>query len=118
MIGDISLAENVYIACGHTDMRKSIDGLTALVQEHFKMDPFQSAVFIFCGKKRDRIKALIWEGDGFTLLYKRLADGKFQWPRNEEEMRPITWQQFRWLMEGLQVEQKKAIRPVVPGSVY
>lgn len=51
MIGDISLAENVYIACGHTDMRKSIDGLTALVQDHFKMDPFQSAVFIFCGKK-------------------------------------------------------------------
>lgn len=50
MIGDISLAENVYIACGHTDMRKSIDGLTALVQNHFKMDPFQSAVFIFCGK--------------------------------------------------------------------
>lgn len=99
-------------------MCKSIDGLFALVKGRFEMDLFQSAVFIFCGKKRDRIKALIWEGDGFTLLYKRLAEGKFQWPRNAEELRPITWQQFRWLMEGLQIEQKKVIRPVDPGEIY
>lgn len=91
---------------------------TLEIAEGTSQQTFQSAVFIFCGKKRDRIKALIWEGDGLTLLYKRLAEGKFQWPRNEEELRPITWQQFRWLMEGLQIEQKKVIRPVDPGEIY
>jgi transposase len=54
------------------------------------------------------MKALLWEGDGFVLLYKRLENGKFQWPRTEDELKNITWQQFRWLMEGLNVEQPKA----------
>lgn len=47
------------------------------------------------------MKALLWEGDGFILLYKRLENGSFKWPRDETEVKPITWQQFRWLMEGL-----------------
>ena len=99
-------------------MRKSIDGLAALVQNHFEMDPFESALFLFCGRRCDRIKALLWEGDGFLLLYKRLENGKFQWPRTEEELRPISRQQFRWLMEGLQVEQKKVILPAKTVKLY
>ena len=99
-------------------MRKSIDGLAALVQEHFQMDPFAPALYIFCGRKCDRIKALLWEGDGFLLLYKRLESGKFQWPRNEDELRPITWQQFRWLMEGLKPEQKLAIKPAKIDAIF
>ena len=91
---------------------------TLKIAEGTSQQTLQLSVFIFCGKKRNRIKALIWEGDGLTLLYKRLAEGKFQWPRNEEELRPITWQQFRWLMEGLQIEQKKVIKPVDPGEIY
>ena len=118
MLGDIRVAKDIYIACGYTDMRKSIDGLAALVQEHFQMDPFAPALYIFCGKRCDRIKALLWEGDGFILLYKRLENGKFQWPRNEDELRPITWQQFRWLMEGLKPEQKKTIRPAKIGAIF
>ena len=110
MLGDISIAENIYIACGYTDMRKSIDGLAAIVQQQFHMDPFASALFVFCGKKRDRIKILMWEPTGFVLLYKRLENGTFQWPRDESELKPITWQQFRWLMEGLRVEEKVKIR--------
>ena len=117
MLGDISIAQHVYIACGYTDMRKSIDGLAAMVQQQFQMDPFQPALFLFCGRRCDRIKALLWEGDGFLLMYKRLENGRFQWPRNESELRPITWQQFRWLMEGLQIEQKKLIKPTEKGSV-
>ena len=118
MLGDITVAEQIYIACGYTDMRKSIDGLAALVQEHFHMDPFAPALYIFCGRMSDRIKALLWEGDGFLLLYKRLENGKFQWPRNEDELKPITWQQFRWLMEGLRPEQKLAIKPSKTGAIY
>ena len=101
MLGDITVAEQIYIACGYTDMRKSIDGLAGLVQNQFQMDPFAPALYLFCGRKCDRIKALLWEGDGFLLLYKRLESGKFQWPRSEDELKPITWQQFRWLMEGV-----------------
>ena len=117
MLDDISVAENVYIACGYTDMRKSIDGLAALVQEHFYKDPFESVIFVFCGKHSDRIKVLMWEPTGFILLYKRLENGHFQWPRSEDELKPITWQQFRWLMEGLKVEQQVRIKPATTGSV-
>ena len=102
----------IYIACGKTDMRKSIDGLAAIVVQNFNLDPFENALFLFCGTKKDRMKALYWEGDGFLLLYKRLEDGIFQWPRTAEEVREITPQQFRWLIEGLSIDQKKAIKKV------
>lgn len=111
MLGDIAVAENIYIACGYTDMRKSIDGLAAVVQQQFHLDPFSKSLFLFCGKRRDRIKVLFWEGDGFVLLYKRLENGSFKWPRTKEEVKPISWQQFRWLMEGLEIEQKSVILP-------
>lgn len=116
MLGDITVAENIYIACGHTDMRKSIDGLAAIIQQQFQLDPFAPSLFLFCGKRRDRIKCLLWEGDGFCLLYKRLENGSFRWPRCEEDVKPVTWQQFRWLMEGLELEQKSAIKPAEKGS--
>lgn len=116
MLGDITVAKDIYIACGYTDMRKSIDGLAAVVQEQFRLDPFAPTLYLFCGKRCDRLKALLWEGDGFVLLYKRLENGKFKWPRNENEVKPITWQQFRWLMEGLEHEQKVAIKPAQIGS--
>ena len=116
MLGDITVAEYIYIASGYTDMRKSIDGLAAIVQQQFRLDPFRPALFMFCGKRRDRLKALLWEGDGFVLLYKRLENGKYRWPRDEHECRQITWQEFRWLMEGLSIEQKHVIKPALPGS--
>lgn len=83
-----------------------------MVQGQFGLDPFQKALFLFCGRRKDRIKGLYWEGNGFVLLYKRLEDGKFQWPRNGEEARQLTPQQYRWLMEGLEIEQPKAHKPV------
>lgn len=70
--------------------------------------------FCSAGGGSHRIKGLYWEGDGFVLLYKRLESGSFQWPRNGEEVRQLTAQQYRWLMEGLSVEQPKAHKPV-PG---
>ena len=116
MLGDITVAEDIYIACGYTDMRKSIDGLAAVVKEQFHLDPFSKSLFLFCGKRRDRLKVLLWEGDGFVLLYKRLENGNFKWPRKESEVKPISWQEFRWLMEGLELEQKHAIKPAKPGD--
>ena len=117
MIGDISRAEHIYIVCGYTDMRKAIDGLAAIVQQNFKLDVFSGSLFLFCGKRCDRIKALLWEEDGFVLLYKRLENGKYKWPRNSDEARQITGQEFRRLMEGLSIEQKTAIRPAKTGSI-
>lgn len=112
MLGDISKADSIYIACGYTDMRKSIDGLAIIVQEEFGLDPLSNSLFLFCGRKADRLKALYWEGDGFVLLYKRLEDGKYQWPRSEKDVENIDRQQLRWLLEGLSIQQKKVIRKV------
>lgn len=103
---------HIYVACGHTDMRKSIDGLSAIVSQNFRLDPFQNAIFLFCGRRRDRLKVLFWEGDGFLLLYKRLENGVFQWPKTTEDVREITPQQYRWLLEGLAIDQKKVIQKV------
>ena len=117
MIGDVSRAERIYIVCGYTDMRKAIDGLAAIVQQNFKLDVFSGSLFLFCGKRCDRIKALLWEEDGFVLLYKRLENGKYKWPRDSDEARQITPQEFRWLMEGLSIDQKTAIKPAKRGAV-
>ena len=112
MLTDFEGADHVYIACGYTDLRRGIDGLASLVQQQFQLDPFSNTLYLFCGRRRDRIKGLYWEGNGFILLYKRLESGSFQWPRNGTEARELSAQQYRWLMEGLSVEQPKAHRPV------
>lgn len=118
MLNNASEFKKVYIACGYSDLRKGIDGLASIVQQEFKLDPFKVGIlFLFCGRKTDRIKGLLWEGDGFLLLYKRLENGKFQWPRNEAEVKSISLQQYKWLMEGLSIEQKKAIKPFEPERV-
>lgn len=117
MLGDITKAEHVYLACGHTDMRKSIDGLAAIVQQNFNLNPFSNSLFLFCGRKRDRLKALLWEGDGFVLLYKRLENGRFQWPQSEGDVRKISDRELRWLLEGLSVDQPKAVKNVYPKRV-
>ncbi|AHF09279.1 MULTISPECIES: IS66 family insertion sequence element accessory protein TnpB [Dehalobacter] len=111
MLNDFTGADCIYIACGYTDLRCGIDGLSGIVQQKFRLDPFSSTLFLFCGRRCDRIKALYWEGNGFVLLYKRLENGRFQWPRSPAEAQALTPQQYRWLMEGLSVEQPKAHRP-------
>lgn len=108
MLNDLSMDCPIYIACGYTDLRRGIDGLAGIIQEQFRLDPFNDTLFLFCGRRSDRIKALYWEGDGFVLLYKRLESGSFQWPRTPDQARLITQQQYRWLMEGLSIEQPKA----------
>ncbi len=74
----------VYLVCGKTDMRQGIDSLAYLVKSQFNLDPFSGQVYLFCGGRKDRFKALYWDGQGFWLLYKRFENGKLTWPSNEE----------------------------------
>ncbi len=78
--------KKIYIACGQTDLRRGIEGLANIIRFQFQLDPYdKDTLFLFCGKKNTRIKGLLWEGDGFLLLYKRLDVGAFSWPRNTAE---------------------------------
>lgn len=92
-------ASHIFLACGATDFRKQISGLVSIVSMQFKLDPFQgTCVFIFCNKKRDSIKVLRYDKNGFLLATKKLLDGmKFQWPRTPNEVKKISFQQVEWL---------------------
>ena len=118
MLNDLTTGIQVYIVTGYSDLRKGIDGLATIIQGQLNLDPFSKSLFLFCRRRCDRIKGLLWEGDGYLLLYKRLDNGRFQWPRNETEARLLTAQQTRWLLEGLSIEQSKAIKAGKPGAIY
>lgn len=107
-------AEHIYIACGFTDFRKQIESLSALVSLKFNLDPYTSkCIFIFCNKKKNSIKVLRWDNDGFILLTKKLVDKmKFQWPKDPEGVKDISVQELRWLLEGLSLEQPKAHKKI------
>ena len=115
---DLARIKRYYIACGYTDLRRGIDGLACIVREQYKAELDDKSLFLFCGRRTDRIKALLWCGDGYLLLYKRLTNGRFQWPRTQSELRGLDQQTFRWLMEGLSVDQPKAIRQVKQREMY
>lgn len=101
--------ERVYLARGHTDLRKSIDGLAVLVQEGFNLDPFSPCLFVFCNRKRDKIKILQWDVNGFWLHYRRLEKGTFEWPdENATPTLKISFRQLRWLLDGLPIKQRHA----------
>lgn len=110
MLKDFTGADHIYIACGCTDMRKGIDGLAASVRSVFGVSPFSNSLFLFCGRRKDRIKALYFEGDGFVLLYKRIERGRFQWPRTREEARELNVSEFHRLMRGLSIEERRTIQ--------
>ena len=96
----------IYLATGYTDLRRGIDGLAGIVQEQFQLDAFDDTLFLFCGRRNDRIKGLYWDFNGFVLLYKRLEKGSFRWPRTEQEAKIITYEQFKWLCQGFEIEAR------------
>ncbi|MGM0904660.1 MAG: IS66 family insertion sequence element accessory protein TnpB [Bacillota bacterium] len=102
---DYTSVKNIYIICGKTDMRKGIDGLATLIQDS-----------LFSGRSKDRYKCLYFDGDGFAMLYKRLDNGKFQWPKDEKEVRNLSQQEIRWLLEELSIQQPKAIQSSSKGA--
>lgn len=112
---DITRVKHVYLKPGKTDLRKGIDGLAAIVRADLGLDPVDGSLFMFCGTRADRIKCLLYEGDGFLLLYKRASDGRFHWPRDREEAMQLDQETYRNLMHGIQVIP--GIRPFKP-TVY
>lgn len=95
----------IYIRPGKTDCRKGITGLSDLIRFQLQLSPFQrNVLFLFCGCSRKTIKALVWEGDGFLVMTKKLSNGRFQWPRDEKEVMSLTQEQFDRLMKGFTVE--------------
>ena len=97
----------VLLACGQTDMRKSINGLAAMVESSFKLNPFDGAIFVFCNRSRDRIKILEWDSDGFWLYFKRLEKGHFRWPASgTEQTLALTGEELSILLGGTRVELK------------
>ena len=100
--------KRVFLACGKTDMRKSIDGLSAIVEGSFKLDPFaDGALFVFCNRNRDRVKILEWDGDGYWVHFKRLEKGHFRWPAiGDEPTMALTGEELAFLLGGTRVELK------------
>ena len=81
--------DSIYVACGPTDLRKNVDGLSILVKQSFGLDPFSKSLFLFCNGSRNRLKALVWDKNGFIMLYKRLdgAGARFSWPADPVQVR-------------------------------
>lgn len=99
----------VYLAGGVTDLRKSIDGLAVLVKEAFNLDPFSTSLYVFCNRKRDKLKILQWQHNGFWLYYRRLEKGKFRWPDEKKtKMVQINRRELNWLLDGLPLKQQSA----------
>jgi len=117
MLYDAKGFEKIYIKPGFTDMRRGIDGLKIIIGRDLNLNPFQKNVlFLFCGRSSSRIRGLIWEGDGFLMLSKRIEDGRYVWPKSEKEVLDITQEQFGLLMSGFSIESK--IRPIEPKCIY
>lgn len=110
--------KRVYLACGKTDMRKSINGLIVIVESCFRLDPFDEAVFVFCNRGRDRVKILEWDGDGFWLYFKRLEKGRFRWPeQGEDATLTLTAEELSTLLAGTKVELKLRRKAVMAHGV-
>ena len=91
----------VWLAAGETDLRKGFDGLAALIQLQLAEDPFSGQLFVFRGRRGDRIKILWWDGDGLCLFAKRLERGKFVWPQATSGTVSLTSAQLSMLLEGI-----------------
>lgn len=108
----------VYLACGHTDMRKNINGLSEIVQNSFCLDLFGESIYVFCNRKRDRLKILEWDGDGFWLYFKRLEKGHFRWPQpGEEDTMVLSGEELYILLGGARVEQKLKRKEVLERKI-
>lgn len=108
----------VYIALGSTDMRKSIDGLSILVSEEFKLDLFSGHLFAFCNRKQNIVKILYWDKNGFCLWHKRLEKDCFKWPESQKDVLTVGRQELTWLIDGLEIYQKSAHKSLKYSMIF
>ncbi len=113
----VNNAAQVFIATGVTDMRKSINGLSIVVEEELELNPLSGYMFAFCNLKRDIVKILYWDRNGFCLWHKRLEKDSFQWPETAEDVCEIHARELAWLLDGLPLKQEQAHRSIVYESV-
>jgi len=105
MIHGFTGTVRVFVALGATDMRKSINGLSLLVEEQFELDLFSGSFFVFCNRKRDIVKILYWSNNGFCVWMKRLEKDVFRWPESEQEIVEVSQSALEWLLQGLDLKQ-------------
>lgn len=97
----------IYLVCGRTDMRYGIDSLAAIIENRYHLPLFvPGTLFLFCGRRTNKLKGLVWEGDGFLLFTKRVEEGHFSWPRSSSEARTLSPTQFKWLMDGFPIDPR------------
>jgi len=109
--------DQVYLAVGATDLRKSVDGLAIIIQQSFQLDPFSRQLFVFCNRRKDKLKILEWEHSGFWLHYKRLEKGIFQWPEGNEQTIAVGERELRWLLDGLSIHQRGAHAEILERTI-
>ena len=95
----------VYVAVGNTDMRKSINGLSILVEQAMGHNPFSGDLFVFCNRARTIVKILYWDHNGFCIWHKRLEKDRFKWPQSVEEVIAVDQRQLQWLLSGLDIAE-------------
>jgi transposase len=107
----------IMIAVGRSDLRRGIDGLSAMIRLKYDLNPLEKdTLFLFCGTRSDRVKGILWTGDRFVMIYIRLADGRFQWPRTEEEARTLSGEEFLRLMDGFAIDSSVGKKRKAPSK--
>jgi len=98
----------VFLYQNFIDMRRQIDGLALIVEQALELNPLSGSLFVFCNKKRDKLKILLWERSGFILWYKRLEKDRFKWPRRlEEDCISLTGEELNWIIDGFDIFNNK-----------
>jgi transposase len=112
-----SAGTRVYLATGRTDMRKAINGLSMLVQGALELDPFSGHLFAFCNRRRNLVKLLYWDRNGFCLWMKRIERQKFRWPETAAAVMELDLRQLRWVLEGLELSKIRGHRQLSYSTV-
>jgi len=108
----------VFLYCDTVDFRKSFNGLSAIVELELGHNIFEGGLYAFINKRRDKIKLLFWERNGFVLYYKSLAEEKFKWPKQSEELMTLTGEQLNWLLDGYDLNLMKPHKKLCYESVF
>lgn len=109
--------DRIYLYRHPVDLRKAMDGLAVLVEETLGHNPFSGALFVFTNRRRDKVKLLYWERNGFCLWYKRLERERFRWPRGDARVAELSAEELDWLLRGIDLDKLRPHRELHYESV-